>query len=953
MPVVSAITDQQAVEQRLRLLVEEFLTELGGVHAARGFSWQSSLEGDLGLGSLERVELLSRLESEFVLRLSDAAMAEAQTVADLLRAVLTGDGRVWPHGFHTPVGPLAAVMETPRAAANLLEVLRHHALAHPERPHVYLPQEDGSEQTLTYCQLSQRAVEAAVELERGGVGAGDRVALMLPTGADFFTSFLGILLARAIPVPIYPPFRADRIEEFAVRQAAILRDAGCALLITNRRGEALGRLLRPAVPSLAQVWSAERLSDALGAGDSLRWPALPAGGESPALIQYTSGSTGNPKGVLLTHSNLLANIRAIGEALEFSSEDRAVSWLPLYHDMGLIGAWLMCLYAGAPITILSPLAFLSRPERWLWAIHCHRATLSVAPNFAYEMCARKIRDESIEGLDLSCWRASMNGSETVRPETIDRFTRRFAPYGFRPETMIPVYGLAESTVGLTFPPLNRAPRLDCIRRDLLEQRGEAEPAVASGRPAKKGETLSLVSVGRPLTGHQVRIVDEAGRPLGERRQGRVQFRGPSTMQGYFQQPEATAAIRCGDWLESGDLGYWADGELYITGRSKDIILKAGRNLYPQEIEAAAEEVEGIRKGCVIAFGLADPEQGTEKLVVAAETREQDPAALNRLAAQVGQRVLDALGAPADEVVLLGPGALPKTSSGKLRRTACRQAYEQGRLALPARSRAMQWLRLAAGWIPFAAGEVARRLARLAYAGYVYVLFFPLLLGCWLVMVATPSGRRSANLLRLAVRLFLRLAAVRIEVQGLENLGSGRAMLVANHASYADSLILIAVLPADVLFVAKRELLATPVLATFIRKIGHLTVEREKTAQSVADSERIGEALAGGRSVLVFPEGTFTRAKGLRPFRLGAFKAAAQAECPVVPVIIQGSRRVLPDECWTPRRGTIRVLLRPPIVPAGDDWHEIVRLRDLAFAGILADCGEPRLEILSASVPGAS
>ncbi|MBI3667677.1 MAG: AMP-binding protein [Acidobacteria bacterium] len=937
MPRPHAIGSPAEVEQRLLLLLQGFLAELGSRHAASALALGSSLDRDLALGSLERVELLSRLESEFGISLPDATIAEAETVEDLLRAIFQAEGRPAPEQFEVSPVLLSYPLPSLESAANLLEALHIHSQVNPQRPHVYLRQEDGSEFTITYGELEARAAVTARELERRGIGPGDRVALMLPTGADFFYCFMGVLLARAIPVPIYPPFRADRIEEFAARQSAILRNAEAARLITVGAEEGLAHLLRPRVPSLAGVISAEELSRGAAApGVGATHPAIPRGGEAPALIQYTSGSTGHPKGVLLSHANLLANIRAIGKTVEIQPHDVGVSWLPLYHDMGLIGCWLLPLYYGIPIVILSPLAFLSRPERWLWAIHYHRATLSVGPNFAYDLCARKIREEAIEGLDLSSWRAALNGSESVRPETIARFTARFARYGFRPEAMRPVYGLAESALAVSLSPFGRTPRVDRIDREVFETTGCAELA-SGGRPA-----LTYVSVGHPLPGHEVRIVDESGRLKGEREEGRLEFRGPSSMAGYFRQPEATAAITHGTWLDSGDLAYWADGELFVTGRSKDTILKTGRNLYPEEIEEAVAEVAGVRRGCVAAFGVADAEQGTEKLVVVAETRQQDAAQRDRIAAEIRSRIVELLNLPADEVILLSPGALPKTSSGKLRRAACRQAYQQGKLEARRPSAVAQWIRLALGWAPFALRHAAERAGRWLYAAYVYPLLGFCAVACWLTLLVLPGGRRE-QALRLFTRLFLRLAGVRIAVEGPENLGPGPLVFISNHASYIDALVLIAVLPRPFLFVAKQELLSTPVLRTFIRKLGYLAVERRRMAQSAAGAERLVEGLQAGRSLLVFAEGTFTRARGLRPFRLGAFQAAAQTGCPIVPLAIQGSRHVLPDECWLPRWAPIKVTIRPPIDPAGTGWRELIRLRDAAFQEILAHCGEPPLE----------
>ncbi|MFQ5724691.1 MAG: fatty acyl-AMP ligase, partial [Terriglobia bacterium] len=547
---------------------------------------------------------------------------------------------------------------SPEGAGTLTEVLRLRAQATPDTAHLYLGQEDGHPQTLTYGELWSGALSLARGLSGWGVGRGDTVALMLPTGRDFFFSFFGTLLAGAIPVPIYPPLRADQMEDYARRQSVILQNAEARALVTFRQAERLARLLKPRVPSLISVATAEQLA--------ARQKPLPASlAVSPtdvAFIQYTSGSTGEPRGVALTHRNILANVRAIGEGVQVRPTDVTICWLPLYHDMGLIGCWLFSIYFGLPIAALSPLAFLRRPERWLWAVHRHRGTLSPAPNFAYELCLRKVKDEALEGLDLSSWRVALNGAEPVSPDTITRFTRRYARYGFRPEAMMPVYGLAENSVALTFAPLAQPPRIDPVARVPFQTLRRAQPASPS-----EPDPLRFVSVGRALPEHEIRVVDDAERPVSERVEGHIQFRGPSAMQSYHRNQEATYAVCCNGWYRTGDLGYLADGELFITGRTKDLIIKAGRNIYPQEIEEIAAEINGVRRGCVAAFGVTDPRTGTEGLVVVAESRETGKEARARLAADVKRRVGALTRISPDVVQLLPPQTIPKTPSGKLRR----------------------------------------------------------------------------------------------------------------------------------------------------------------------------------------------------------------------------------------------------------------------------------------------
>jgi 1-acyl-sn-glycerol-3-phosphate acyltransferase len=747
-------------------------------------------------------------------------------------------------------------------------------------------------------------------------------------------------LAGGIPVPLYPPYRADQIEEYARRQIAILKKAETRLLIVSREVRGLARLLKSFVPSLREIPTVETLRTS-----SESRPNLLLHGEDTALIQFTSGSTAQPKGVELTHENLLANIRAVGQAIEVRPTDVGVSWLPLYHDMGLIGSWLSSLYYGIPIAILSPLAFLGRPERWLWTIHYHQATLSAAPNFAYELCVRKIDDRTIEGLDLSSWRVAFNGSESVNPDTLSRFTRRFGSYGFRPEALFPVYGLAESSVALTFPPVGQPPRVDSVAREPFERRRRAEPASPS-----EPSPLRFVSCGAPLPGHEVRIVDEAGKEVGERIEGSLQFRGPSAMKGYYRDPNTTQALFHDGWWDSEDLAYRANGEVFITGRRKDIIIKAGRNLYPPEVEEIAGEVGGIRKGCVAAFGVPDPQTGTERLVVVAETRQESREARSRLASEVMERVAAVTGVRPDEVLIVPPRTVPKTSSGKLRRSACREAYLKGKISRRRVPRFQIATLYAAGlWTITQRGLCS--MGRLIYAGHVAVSLGITLFPAWAAMVLLPGGRIAEIISRLWARAFFRLAGYALFVEGdPRRAAAGPVILVANHSSYLDAVVLMAALSPGFLFTAKQELRDRVVIRTFIRKVGHLILDRLDFSKSVEDTRRIEEALRQGRPILIFPEGTFSRIRGLRPFRLGAFKIAVERSVPVCPVAIRGTREILWPGSWFPRRGAIQVIIGNPIPPEGRDWREVIRLRDAAKAEIVRLSGETPIDLAAAGIP---
>ena len=925
--------DDTALERRILELVGHLAAELRPGSAAAGVNPDDSLERDLGLSSLEQVELLSRIERATGVRIADTVLGAVDTPADLVRAVAAAEPGV--SEAPPPVRPaLGTAAAAPDTAETLVDVLEWHARASPDRPHIGLRPDDGPERTLTYAWLWRRAAAVAAALRARGLGQRDTVAIMLRTEAAFFPAFFGTLLAGAVPVPVYPPFRPDRIAEYAQRQGRILSNAGARLLVTFAAIERLGTLLRGQVPTLSGVVTLDDLVP--GDPDADPLPDRPSSwltGHDPALIQYTSGSTGQPKGVLLTHANLLANIRAIRDGLGIRPDDAAVSWLPLYHDMGLIGAWLGCLYTGIPVAILSPLAFLSRPARWLWAIHEHRATLSVAPNFAFDLCAAKVADEEIAGLDLGSLRILLNGSEAIAPRTLTRFAERFAPAGLRPDALRPVYGLAECSVGLAVTPRRHPPRVDRIDTAFR----------ATGRAAPGGgpDALEFVSCGAALPGHEIRIADATGARLGERREGRVQFRGPSTMAGYYRNPDATRAVTTDDgWLDSGDLGYVAGGELFLTGRRKDIVIKAGRNIYPHEAETVVDAVDGVRKGCVAAFGVPDAALGTERLVVVAETRVAEPARRERIRGEIVERVAGALGVPPDTVVLARPGSVLKTSSGKVRRGATRDAWLAGALERGPGSIARQWaamVRRAAGGH---CGRAADLLLRSAYTLYMAGLLALLAPPLWLLVRTSPRPAAARRRLGRFARILAAASLSRVTATGLEHLrGLGPAVFVANHASFADVAVVLATLPPSFRFAAKGRLATYPILGTIIRRGGYLRIEKAALSQRMAGADEVRAALADGDSMFVFPEGRFVRAPGLLPFRLGAFRAAAEAGRPVVPVALAGTRRMFPAGTLLLRPGRIRVAVGPPLRPRSADWSEVVRLRDEARRMIARDAGE--------------
>ena len=897
----------------------------------------SAFEADLGLDSLSRAELLARLERACGVELPAQTLSQCETPRDLVRA-LRGVSAALPE--HAPPPPPPAPesrgrVAEPRAASTLIEVLEWHAAATPEREHLRYLADDGSETPLCYGELLERSRCVAGGLVQRGLEPGQSVAVMLPTGIEYFLVFTGILLAGGVPVPIYPPARLSMLEDHCRRHAGILANAQARLMVTFDQARPVGRLLASLVDGLSGVVSVSELA----AAAPLAAIARP-GADATAFLQYTSGSTGQPKGVVLSHANLLANVRIMGRALTVSDEDVFVSWLPLYHDMGLIGAWLGSLYWGMRLVVMSPLTFLARPVRWLQAITHHRGTLSAGPNFAYELCLKRIDDDALATLDLSSWRYAFNGAEPVSADTLERFAERFAPVGLRREVLTPVYGLAEASLGIAFPPPGRGPLVDRISRSRLMRDGRAEPVTEDD-----ADGVALVACGRPLPGYQIRVVDESGRELPERREGRLQFQGPSTTSGYFRNPEATRALFDGDWLESGDLAYIAGGDIFITGRVKDVIIRAGRNLYPYELEQAVGDIEGVRRGCVAVFAARAAAGEPDRLVVVAETRERDEAARERIRTAITAAATSLLDAAPDDIVLAPPHSVLKTSSGKIRRAATRERYERGELGAGQRALWRQVVSLALSGAGRRLRRGAARAAELTFAGRFWLALASGGLLAAIGLLLLPGARLRFRFTSAVARVALWLAGIDIEVHGREQVTeSGALVLVANHQSYLDGVVLCALAPRPFGFVVKGELRRQRLLALLLARLGCRFVERFDAARSVADAQALEQALAAGEALLFFPEGTLRRMPGLLPFRTGAFVAAIEAGAPLRTVAIRGTRSVLRDQSWFPRRAAVRVRFGPAVeAPAeGDTFARALALREAARARLLEDAGEPDL-----------
>ena len=576
-------------------------------------------------------------------------------------------------------------------AETIVDLLRQRAAYRPhDRAFTFLVDGEQEELNITYAELDRKARTLGAWLQASGM-SGKRVLLLFPSGLDFIAAFMGCLYGGAIAVPAYPPRKNRSVE----RIEAIAADADASVALTTR--DVLDRFdaLRAGAPSLARIlW---KVDAELEPDWAERWERPEIDGETLAFLQYTSGSTGTPKGVMLSHSNLLHNSLRIMQAFEITRSQSGVFWLPSFHDMGLIGGILVPLYGGKFNVLMSPVAFLQKPLRWLQAISKYRATISGGPNFAYELCVRKISPEQRRELDLSSWSLAFNGAEPVRPETIDAFSEAFAPCGFRREAFFPCYGLAESTLmvtgGMKFePPVIRAFDATSLETGAAQVRGGFAPG-----------TRRLVGSGRELDGQDVRIVDpHTNEALPPGMIGEIWVSGPSVAQGYWNRADETLATfgamlarpdvgstsqalkawqpNPGPYLRTGDLGFFDNGELFVTGRLKDLIIIRGRNHYPQDIELSVEKASAlVRPGSVAAFSV--DVEGRERVVVVAELergkRESDELgdgfeSIRRQLAIEHELALEG-------IVLVRPNSIPKTSSGKIQRHACKRMFLDGTL----------------------------------------------------------------------------------------------------------------------------------------------------------------------------------------------------------------------------------------------------------------------------------
>ncbi len=577
---------------------------------------------------------------------------------------------------------------------SLVGLLQERAIYQPlKTAYTFLDRGETEEYSLNYEQLNKKAKELGSILYDLGL-QGERALLMYSPGLDFIVAFFACLYAGVIAVPIYPPRRNQSLD----RLQAIIKDCQAKeVLTTSGIWNNLEQSLENYPELSALKWLA---TDNLPKRFDQDWDLPEISQKDLAFLQYTSGSTGNPKGVMVTHDNLLHNLSMIKQAFGHTQSSRGMGWLPLFHDMGLIGNVLQPLYVGFPCTIMSPVDFLQKPYRWLQAISDHRATTSGGPNFAYDLCVQKVTPEQLETLDLSSWQVAFTGAEPIRAKTLEAFAQKFAPCGFRKQAFYPCYGMAEATLFITGGMKSQAPRLKTVDEKALEENQVIEVS------AQQPNTRTLVSCGQEWLGQTVKIVNpETLTECDNNQVGEIWVSGKSVAKAYWQQAEKTqetfharlADTQEGPFLRTGDLGFVSsEEELFVTGRLKDVIIIRGRNHYPQDIEQTVEQSHpALRAGCGAAFTVG--EQGNERLIITQEVERSYLRKINidEVVGRIRRAVAEYHGLQVHQVVLLRTATIPKTSSGKIQRHRCKEQFlnqmlEQIQpLRLPGRSQEKQ------------------------------------------------------------------------------------------------------------------------------------------------------------------------------------------------------------------------------------------------------------------------
>ncbi len=813
-------------------ITKAFLRESKAENCDYFLSMDDKFEADLGLGSLERLELFSQIETTLGVKLSPSEISTIQTLRDIVTILARSHGSQSLVVNQCDKATVQAVTIDPSKVTNLRDLLIMYTQRYPNRRHVVLLSGDGSEKEITYAMLYKQAGKISNALTTRGIQTGDHVALLLPSGEDFLYSFLGVIFSGAIPIPICPPESANQVGEYISQAVSILKKSDVRLLVTFGKFQKLAKFFRGFLPHLLGVTTTNDLLKS-----EFYLPKLKISSSQAAFVQYTYGSAGNFKKIVLTHKNILENIRSILKLFEVTTSDITVSWLPLHHDTDLIVMWLANLYFGSTLVLYSSKNFLSRPESWLWTIHKYRATISAGPNFAYEICINKINDNTLLGLDLSSWRIAGNISEMVCAQTLKRFSEKFSQYGFKSKALTNVYVLSEGAILMCAGSILEDQKIDRIASHEFHQKNIAKPIFE-----REKKYYEFVSCGSPIDNYQIRIVDEENTCLPERNIGMVHCKVRSMMCEYYRDQAVSEKVFHGGWIDTGDLGYLAEGELYITGRRKDIITKEGKNYYPTEIEDIITMYSDLNFGQVVVFSSVENLSGIKKILAIVESKNNDKNSHKILKKQICQIVVKCLGFSLDDILIVTENVLPKTTNGKLRRYVCGEIYSQKNIRKIKNNIIIKLFNIYVRCFIAKTKKILTLCLRFFYTIYLFLVLISM---ASLTYIAIRFFNRDngEKIIKTASKITLRASFCSIEIDGINHIKSKKNMIfVSNHASYIDVLVLVAFLPGHFCYVAKSELKKSYFLRKILKTLEIVYVDRVDFSKTKFQLKQISKSI---------------------------------------------------------------------------------------------------------------
>lgn len=922
------------LKRQLLAVTRLFLRELGAQRAARAVSLDALLLDDLGLGSLERVAFLQRLEQHFGVRLAIEDLLRADSMRDMYHLLEQAEPHMEMQLPELALATAAMPVEVD-PCETLVDVLSRYVEAEPKRRQACLLQSQGQVTELSYGSLWRKARHLAVLLQQHAACTPQAVIAIAVTEAEaFMVSYLAVVLAGLQPLVMRMPVNAHCLRPlyWRIRLPMLVSNQVAGLILQDVSAQNALRPLQQALASNLAYFIYDEL---------IARPQLPEYELRPVSADYViyrrlAWDHREQSRLQVTHAQWLQQIREDGAALNIKASDVVFSWLSLVEPMGLLSAWLGSLYYGLPFIWMPPQDFFAAPEKWLWGIHQYRASISFAPNAGYAKCVQEIKEQSCVGLDLSCWRVALNAGESMAAITVRQFCERFSAYGFSDCAMIQGYIPAGESMLLTLSMLSRPAHFERISRQVFFSHKRAQ-LLEADRPGG----LLFVASGRSLPSSEIHIVDQDGRSLGDRQIGYIKYRR------HFR-------LDSNQWCVCSDLGYIADETLYTVAADPQQVVKYGSYITPYALRMVITGIAALAKANYLSFSITEPAGGqAEWVLLLATDKIRNPFYVRRVQAVLHNHLTQCFGVAPDHMLFYAKHGLERfgeTTDEQLQ--GAQAAYQAGEL-LPQPA----WYHHRRLWGKTCAlAKLCLRpltkLAKLIYSIYFLLLFILLFIPCSFVVRVLPK-RLSKKLFKFICRLIFLLAGCPIVVKGRAWLRQSEHVIFApNHTSYLDVLALIAVLPSRVCFVGKRELKSIPLLGSLFKNMGHLFVDPADIRRGEENLQQLISVLQEGRSLVIYPEGTFTHANGLRPFKLGAFMAAAQTNTPVCPVICTGLRRVLRDRELLLRPGLIRVIAKPWQRPEADDMQAVLKLRDDVMAQIAEDCGEPVLELVVAGPPAA-